>query len=130
MEHLWLKIKVWTKVTVIALVAIYLILFLINNQGQPVHIWYFFGHEVQTSLLQLIPLLLLAGVLGWFVIRLGWHTFRQLQELQQRKHASALAKDVADIKAKSAATIVPPPEEPIPLEPPPAKPIDPPTSTT
>ncbi len=34
MGNLWLKIKIWTKITVASLIALYLLIFILKNGGE------------------------------------------------------------------------------------------------
>ena len=43
--NLWVKIKVWTKITVFALLALYVLIFVIKNDDQKVRFWYWHTGE-------------------------------------------------------------------------------------
>jgi nitric oxide reductase large subunit len=102
MENLWLKIKIWTQILIFSVVVIYLGIFTYNNSDQPLTIWYWFGHEFKTSALEMIPAMLLAGVLGTFVVRMTFRALKQISELKKRNAAARMQRDMADIKAKAA----------------------------
>jgi len=102
MGNLWLKIKVWTKITVFALVLIFLLIFIIENANKSVTIWLWFGHDVETTLLKLIPSLLLVGVVGTLLVRMAGGTLRQLKEIRQQRQATQSQKDLADMHNKAA----------------------------
>jgi len=102
MENLWLKIKIWTQILIFSVVVLYLEIFTYNNSDQPLTIWYWFGHDIKTSALEMIPAMLLAGVLGTFVVRMTFRALKQIRELKQRNAAARMQKDMADIKAKAA----------------------------
>jgi hypothetical protein len=102
MENLWLKIKIWTKILLFSIVVIYLGIFIYNNSDQPLTIWVWFGREFRTSALEMIPAMLLAGVFGTVVVRMGFRAVKQIRELKERNAAARMQKDMADIKAKAA----------------------------
>ena len=72
MQNLWLKIKIWTKIALFSIVVIYLLMFVFKNSDQQLSIWLWFGHVIETSMLVLIPVVLLAGVIGTFVVSMAY----------------------------------------------------------
>jgi hypothetical protein len=102
MGTLWLKIKIWTKTIVVLAAATYATLFVLNNSGQPVTIWYWFRKEYSTSMLVLLIGTFLAGVVGTLLVRATFTTIRQIRELRERNRISRLERDNADMKAKAA----------------------------
>jgi uncharacterized integral membrane protein len=100
MSNLWLKIKVWTKISIFALVLIYVIIFICENNTD-VKIWVWVGKEVQTNLLELIPVLLLAGVIGTLLVKMAISTVRQIREIKDRSVDEQAHKDLAELKAKA-----------------------------
>ena len=101
METLWLKIKSWTKIVIFSLLVIYLLLFTYNNYGQELKIWWWFGEEIKTTVLELTAALLLIGVLGTLVVRMAFRAVKQIRELRARSAAAKMQRDVAEIKAKA-----------------------------
>jgi uncharacterized integral membrane protein len=102
MGNLWLKIKVWTKITIFSVVLIYLAIFILENADKPVTMWIWFNQELSTTLLRLVPSLLVAGVVGTLLTRTVLKTVRQWRELQAKTRAAQLEKDIASIKARAA----------------------------
>ncbi len=102
MGSLWLKIKVWTKISLASAVAIYLIFFLIENANQPLTVWVWFGHAPQTTLLQLLPSVFVGGVLGTLIVRMVFRTIKQIRQMRTRNQVAQMTKDMADMKAKAA----------------------------
>lgn len=102
MENLWLKIKIWTKIGIFSIGVIYLLMFVFKNSDQDLTIWFWFGHEIKTSMLVLIPVVLLAGVVGTVVVRMAYRALKQFRELRQRTAAARMQQDVAELKAKAA----------------------------
>ena len=67
MGNLWLKIKVWTKGIVVALITIYGLLFVYNNSADAT-VWWWFNRTFKstTVLLILIAFLLARSAPSWF----------------------------------------------------------------
>jgi lysylphosphatidylglycerol synthetase-like protein (DUF2156 family) len=103
MDNLWLKIKIWTKIAIFSVAVIYLLIFVYNNSEQDLTIWFWFGHEIKTSMLVLIPVVLLAGVIGTVVVRMAYRAVRQFRELRQRTAAAKMQQDVEELKSKAAS---------------------------
>jgi len=102
MQNIWLKIKIWTKIALFSLVVIYLLIFILQNANKELVIWWWFGKEIKTSALELIPAMLLAGVIGTVVVRMAYRAVKQFRELRKRNADAQLHRDVEDIKAKAA----------------------------
>jgi hypothetical protein len=102
MENLWLKIKIWTKISIVSIVLVYLILFLFRNGDQPVTIWYMFRYEpFRTSALTVIVLAFFAGVVGTLIFRMAYRAIRQIKDLRAKSATAKMSKDVQDLKAKA-----------------------------
>ncbi|HEX4056309.1 MAG TPA: hypothetical protein VHX86_18770 [Tepidisphaeraceae bacterium] len=102
MQNLWLKIKIWTKITIFSVLVIYLLIFVFQNANKELVIWWWFGKNLNTSALELIPAMLLAGVLGTLVVRMAFRAVKQIRDLRRRSADAQLHKDMAEIKAKAA----------------------------
>jgi hypothetical protein len=118
MGSLWLKIKVWTKSTLLVLALLYLALFVYNNSGQSKNVtfWYWFNHEYNGQLLFLLAITFLLGGLTYFLVRTVFSTIGQMRELRnrrQQREAAEMVKKAAMLKADpahaSGAMDVPPP---------------------
>ena len=102
MTNIWLKFRIWTKVVLFILVAIYALLFFINNTGKVVSPWIFFGREPATPLLLLIFLTFAIGVIGTLLVRTTLKTIRQVRELRERSRSEKIERELADMKSKAA----------------------------
>jgi uncharacterized integral membrane protein len=71
MGNLWLKIKVWTKVTAAALLTIYLAFFVFKNGGRTATFWWWFYRDYETSLLFLVLIAFCAGSLVTLMLMTG-----------------------------------------------------------
>jgi uncharacterized integral membrane protein len=102
MGGLWLKIKIWTKVVLFALIALYVLLFFFNNAGKDVTLWFFINREYTVSVLLLVFLTFVIGVIGTLLVRTTLRTIRQIREVRVSERAVRLEREVADMKAKAA----------------------------
>src|ERR1700730_6682791 len=127
MGHLWLKIRIWTKVILVSLLVLYVILFTYKNAQERVQLWYWFNHTPETNLLLVVLCSFVAGVVGTILARATVRTIRQVQDLQDRARTQKMGRDMADIRAKaamlqtkstseSAAPEAPPRTAPAPIE--------------
>ena len=101
MGNIWLRIKVWTKVAVFAILFLYLILFVINNSEQPVKLWFWIHHEADTTVLVLVLWAFVTGVVGTILIRTTFKTLRQIREMQERGRTEKMHRELKDMKTKA-----------------------------
>jgi uncharacterized integral membrane protein len=99
---MWLKIKVWTKVVIFGIGALYALIFLVNNAGQEVHFWYWFGREPKLPALVVVVAAFVTGIIGTILIGTTFKTINQIRELQSRGRAVRLTREVEEMKAKAA----------------------------
>jgi uncharacterized membrane protein YciS (DUF1049 family) len=109
MSNLWLRIKIWFKVALVAAVFLYIILFTGKNASKEVQFWYWFNHQPETNLLFLVLCAFVAGVVVSFLVRTTLLTVRQISELQQRARAQRMDRQIADIHSKAAMLQTKPP---------------------
>jgi uncharacterized integral membrane protein len=102
MSDLWLKIWVWIKGILIALVALYVLLFVVNNSHDVTFWWFPFKPEIKSSTLVLIGIAFLAGVVSTILVRTTLRTVRQVQEIKTRNRSLRLERDMAEMKSKAA----------------------------
>src|SRR5688500_7187165 len=98
---MWLKIKVWTKVTVFALLFLYVLIFTLKNTDD-VTPWPWFNTEPQMALYVLLVVTFLLGILAAILFRTTIKTLRQIRELKQRSRSERLEREVSDMKTKAA----------------------------
>lgn len=98
---MWLKIKVWTKVIVASALALYALLFIYNNSGEPVQFWWWFKHTQPASVFTLAILAFIAGMIAAVLISTTWKTYSQIRELQRRSRQQRLERDLAGMKSKA-----------------------------
>ncbi len=104
MNGMWMKIKVWTKVTVFVITAILVILFVALNWAAKVEpeLNLLFATYERPRLLVVLLLTALISVFGWWLFRTVFRTLRQLREAKEKSRTERLERDVADMKAKAA----------------------------
>lgn len=100
---MWLKIKVWTKVVLFGLLALYALIFLINNAGQEVHFWYWFGREPKLPALVVAVAAFITGVVGTILVRTTFKTISQVRELKSRSRTERMQREMDEMKTKAAA---------------------------
>ena len=120
MNSMWLKIKIWTKVVIFALVAVYLLIFFLKNNDRTVQFWYWYNRAPEASVLLLVTLSFIFGVIVAILVRMMFTTLRQVREMRNRSRTERLEREVADMKAKAArlqtkSTTPPGAEPPLPL---------------
>src|SRR5438270_9087505 len=101
MGNLWLKIKVWTKGIAIALLLLYVLVFIIKN-NQPVKFWWWYNREDQYSMLVLIGISFFAGVISTILIRTTLRTLRQVRDLRSRSRTDRIERELAEMKQKAS----------------------------
>lgn len=109
MSNLWLRIKIWFKVALVAALVIYVILFVYFNASQEVQFWYWPRHQPTTTLLLLVLCSFLAGVVATLLVRTTLLTVRQISDLQQRARVQRMDRQIADIHTKAAMLQTKPP---------------------
>lgn len=97
----FLKIRIWTKVIVLALLAIYTLLFLFMNSG-PVELWWFFGRRIGTNVIVALLGAFILGALLALLLRTIVTTMRQIKQSRERGRAQKLEREIADMRVKSA----------------------------
>ena len=104
MKTTWTKIKLWTKVTVFGVVAVYLVAFIIANRNaqiSPALDFLFKDYQNAPALL----VLLLTGIfssLGWWMFKTIFKTLRQVRDVGRRAHLERIEREHADMVAKAA----------------------------
>jgi lysylphosphatidylglycerol synthetase-like protein (DUF2156 family) len=102
MSNMWLKTKIWAKGIVVGLVAIYALLFIYNNSGNPVPVWLWFGTSPTLSPLLMLLVAFAIGVVATVLVRTVLRTIRQIKELRERSRIERLERENADMKNKAA----------------------------
>lgn len=103
MGNLWLKIKVWTKITLFLLLVIYVLIFITENNSQKVEFWFFpTKPAAETSVFLLTLYAFLAGVIGFVLVRTTFATIRQVRDLQHKTRTERLEREMAEMRTKAA----------------------------
>ena len=104
MTNAWLKFKIWFKLIIFGLIAIYILLFLLKNYDKPVTIWLWFSESgtYTSSILALVGGVFVLSVIGTLLTSTIWRTVRQIREAGARSRAQRLEKAIAEMNAKAS----------------------------
>ena len=104
MTNVWLKIKIWFKLVLFGLIAIYIFLFLLKNYDTTVNVWLWFGQTgtYTSSILALVFAVFVISVIGTLLTSTIWRTVRQIREAGARSRTQRLEKAIAEMNAKAA----------------------------
>jgi uncharacterized integral membrane protein len=99
---LWLKIKVWTKLVLFALLTVYILTFIWKNIDPHVDLWvWYFRPPITLSVLLLALVSFLIGVMGTILSRTTIKTIRQIRQIQERSRAERMGREMEEMKAKA-----------------------------
>jgi uncharacterized integral membrane protein len=101
MGNLWLKIRVWTKVTIVSLIGIYILLFIFKNTSE-VKFWWWFNHEQTSSVFVLSVVAFIAGGIFALLARTTFTTIKQIGELRSRTRMMKMERDLAEQQRKAS----------------------------
>ena len=93
-----LKTWVTVKLALIALIVIYVALFVWNNSGKPAEPWLFFGVTPATSLLVFAVITFFLGGLTAFLVGTVARTIRQMKQVRQVNRTDQLEREVARMR--------------------------------
>lgn len=99
---MWLKLKVWSKIVLFALLFLYLAIFIYKNSDKSASFWYWWNREPQWPVLYLVLGAFVIGVLVTVLLRTTYKTIAQVRELQARSRAERLQREVEEMKTKAA----------------------------
>lgn len=104
MTNVWLKFKIWFKLILFGLIAIYILLFFLNNTGKTVQLWLWFGETgtYTSSILMLVFAVFVISAIGTFLTSTIWRTVRQIRDASARSRTQRLEKAIAEMNAKAA----------------------------
>jgi type VI protein secretion system component VasK len=85
MAHAIKRIKVYSRLTLLGIVAVLVAIILIKNRNNEVAFW-FFGltdEQEQVNVVWLMVCTAAATLLVWWVLSLGWRLWRDIRELRR-----------------------------------------------
>jgi|SRR5271154_3081066 len=85
MNDTWVKVKIWIKLCVIALVILFIGLFILENNSTRVDVWIF--KVYRPTVLELLIAVFLFGVIVTLLAKPTYHTIRQIGQLRAKKVA-------------------------------------------
>ena len=102
MGNIWLKIKIWSKIVFVAVILIYLLIFVAKNSTETVKFWFWVNREpAQTSVLLFGLYAVLTGVVFTVLVSTTVRTFRQVRELRGKSRTDRLERNMAEMRAKA-----------------------------
>ena len=118
MANTWLKIKMWTRLTLISAVILYLLLFIFKNRNNDIKIDFVFKEYTDLNILLVALFTAIFSIFGWWLFRVSLRTLRQINDSNSRSRTLKLERDMAEIKSKAAmlqpdpaATSIPHPDD-------------------
>lgn len=97
-----LRAWIWAKLLLMAVVLIYATLFVYNNSGATVELWYFFSRTAQVpKLVALGGAFLLGGLLA-MLVRMVSKTIRQMRRATEQERTERLEREIAEMRTKAA----------------------------
>ncbi len=102
MNEVWLSIKAWTQRLILAAVVVYAILYIYNNNDEPVKFWFWVHRVHQTTVFLLTTGAFFAGVIVTILVSTALKTIRQIRDLRSRSRHEKLERDMEEMKAKAA----------------------------
>ncbi|MEA2711278.1 MAG: lipopolysaccharide assembly protein [Phycisphaerales bacterium] len=107
MGNLWLKIKVFTKIAIFAVLSIAALVLVIQNINKPVKIWLW--NEYDTTLLKVLFFTALVSVIFTILVGTAFRTVRQISEIRARSRSQRLEEEIRDMKQKASMLQTKPP---------------------
>jgi uncharacterized integral membrane protein len=102
MGNLWLKIKIWTKISIASVLLIYLLVFVAANSNRDVKFWYWIGRNADTSVLLLALYAFFGGMIVWILVSTTLKTVKQVREMRGKGRTDRLERELAEMRAKAA----------------------------
>jgi len=102
MANFWLKLKIWTKIILSGLIAIYVLAFILENHGNEAKLWIFPNKTYDSTTLVVAFFSFLAGMIVIVLIRTTLVTARQVRDLKERTRSAKLERAVQDMQNKAA----------------------------
>jgi hypothetical protein len=102
MANTWAKIKLWTKTIVFSVIAIYLIIFVIDNRDCSIELDFLVVPKRKFNGLLVLFLTAVLSIFGWWLFKTVFKTVRQLRDVKRRAHLERIEKEHADMVAKAA----------------------------
>ena len=104
MTDTWTKVKIWTKLVVLALVILFVVIFVVENYSHEATVWFFGGHEM--SVLETLSVAFALGVMATLLARPAYRTLGQIAQLRSPPAAAPLPPAAAPVER-----VTPPPAD-------------------
>jgi low affinity Fe/Cu permease len=103
MASTWLKIKMWTRLTLISVVLLYLLVFIIKNRDNDIKISVPLVKEYN-DLNVLVVMLLTAvfSIFGWWLLKTVLRAVRQIKDINRKAKIERMEREHSDMLAKAS----------------------------
>ena len=105
MNDFWVKFKFWAKISIAALLALFVLIFVIRNANEPVRIWLLRYYD--TSVLWLLFLTFCFGALSTLLAKTTYNTFRQYNQMQERDRLARMEQHLHQMRGELAGRAAP-----------------------
>ena len=96
-----LKVWVWIKIALFALIVVYILYFVIANYEEMATISYFPTKQFESPVLILVLLTFLLGGLTTLLVRTTISTVRQIRGVRQKSRTDKLEREVAEMRGRT-----------------------------
>jgi hypothetical protein len=97
-----LKIRVYTKLALLAIVALYATLFILLNYSERIDVWLFFGTSPNLNAIVALAVAYALGALTMLLARTALTTWTQWKVARERGRTQRLEREVADMRTAAA----------------------------
>ena len=102
MSNTWLKLKMWTRLSLISAVIIYLLLFVFKNRNNEIKIDFVFKEYSNLNVLLVVLFTAIFIIFGWWLLKTVLRAVRQLKDITRRARMDRLEREHSDMAAKAA----------------------------
>lgn len=96
-----LKVRIWTKIILLALVVLYTLAFAFSNSDEDINVWLFFNREPRVNVLVALLGAFVLGSLMTVLIRMVYSTLGQFRASRERTRTHRLEREIADMRTKA-----------------------------
>ena len=102
MANTWLKIKMWTRLTLISAVILYLLLFIFKNRNNDIKIDFVFKEYTDLNILLVVLFTAIFSIFGWWLLKTVLRALRQIKEINRKGKMERLEREHSDMIAKAS----------------------------
>ncbi|MEM1012357.1 MAG: hypothetical protein AAGI46_09055 [Planctomycetota bacterium] len=98
-----LKVRIWTKVTLLSIVAIYTIVFVLLNGRGTIDVWLFPTVTLNTSPIVGLLAAFVLGALAMLLTRMAFATLRQAKTAREKGRTDRLEREIQEMKLRASS---------------------------